>query len=53
VCTNLDDFSLHTAARCDADEREALEQLCRQFNRPALADEWAQCNASRARMPTA
>ena len=32
--------------RCAADDRQALEQLCRYLTRPALADERVQCNAA-------
>ena len=32
--------------RCDADDRKALEQLCRYITRPALANERVQCNAA-------
>ena len=35
-------FSLHVAVRCDADERQRLEQLCRYITRPALANERVQ-----------
>ena len=39
-------FSLHAAVRCDADERQRLEQLCRDITRPALANERVQINAA-------
>ena len=39
-------FSLHAAVRCGADERKALERLCRTITRPALANERVQCNAA-------
>ena len=29
LCANIDGFSLHAAVRCGADDRQALEQLCR------------------------
>ena len=32
--------------RCGADDRQALEQLCRYITRPALANERVQCNAA-------
>jgi hypothetical protein len=38
--------SLHAAVRCGADDRQALEQLCRYITRPALANERVQCNAA-------
>ncbi len=34
------------AVRCDADERQRLEQLCRYFTRPALANERVQINSA-------
>jgi len=33
----IDGFGLHAAVRCGADDRQALEQLCRYITRPALA----------------
>ncbi|HEY8707903.1 MAG TPA: transposase [Burkholderiaceae bacterium] len=42
----MNGFSLHAAVRCDADDRKALEQLCRYITRPALANERVQCNAA-------
>ena len=44
LCVDTQGFSLHTAMRCDADERQALEQLRRYVTRPALASERMQCN---------
>jgi hypothetical protein len=46
LCANIDWLSLHAAVRCDADDRGALEQLCRYIRRPALANERVQCNAA-------
>jgi hypothetical protein len=40
-------FSLHAAVRCEAHDRERLEQLCRYITRSALSDERVQCNAAR------
>ena len=37
LCADMQGFSLHAAVRCDADDRQALEQLCRTITRPALA----------------
>ena len=37
---------LHAAVRCGADDRQALEQLCRYITRPALANERVQTNAA-------
>lgn len=34
------------AVHCGADERQALERLCRCITRPALADEGVQTNAA-------
>ena len=38
------DFSLHAAVRCGADQRKALEHLCRYITRPAIANERLKCN---------
>ena len=38
LCADSSGFSLHAAVRCGADERQALELLCRYIARPALAD---------------
>ncbi len=45
LCADIDGFSLDAAVRCGADDREALEQLCRYITRPALANERVQTNA--------
>jgi hypothetical protein len=46
LCADIDGFSLHSAVRCGADDRQALEQLCRYITRLALANERAQTNAA-------
>ena len=46
LCADIDEFSLHAAVRCAADERQALEQLCRYMTRPALANVRVQTNAA-------
>ena len=46
LCADIDAFSLHAAVRCGADDRQALEQLCRYITRPALANERVQTNAA-------
>ena len=46
LCADIDGFSLRAAVRCAADERQALEQLCRYITRPALANERVQTNAA-------
>ena len=46
LCADFDGFSLHVAVRCGAEDRQALEQLCRYITRPALANERVQCNAA-------
>ena len=46
LCADMRGFSLHAAVRCGADDRQALEQLCRYITRPALANERVQCNAA-------
>jgi hypothetical protein len=40
----MNGFSLHAAVRCGADERQALERLCRYITRPALANKRVQFN---------
>ena len=47
LCADIDGFSLHAALRCGADDRQALEQLCRYITRPALTNERVQTNAAR------
>ena len=46
LCANLQGFRLQAAVGCGANDRRALEQLCRTITRPALADERVQCNAA-------
>ena len=46
LCADSNGFSLHAAVRCGADDRQALEQLCRYINRPALPNERVQTNAA-------
>ena len=46
LCADVQGLSLHAAVRCGADDRQALEQLCRYITRPALANERVQCNAA-------
>ena len=46
LCADIDGFSLHAAVRCGADDRQALEQLCRYITRPAFANERVQTNAA-------
>jgi len=43
---DIQGFSLHAAVRCGADDRQALELLCRYITRPALANERVQTNAA-------
>ena len=37
---------MHATVRCGADDRQALEQLCRYVTHPALANERVQTNAT-------
>lgn len=37
LCADIDGLGLHAAMRCAADDRKALEQLCRYISRPVLA----------------
>ena len=46
LCADNNGFSLHAAVRCAADDRKALEHLCRHITRPALANERVQTNAA-------
>ncbi len=46
LCADIDGFSLHAAVRCGADDRQALEPLCRYVTGPALANERVQTNAA-------
>ena len=39
LCANASGFSLHAGVRCDAEQRQALEQLCRYITRAAIASE--------------
>ena len=39
LCANAHGFSLHAGVRCDADDRQGIEQLCRYITRPAIANE--------------
>jgi len=45
LCADHQGLSLHPAVRCNAQERQRLEQLCRTTTRPALANERVQCNS--------
>jgi hypothetical protein len=46
LCADIDGLSLHAAVRSGADDRQALEQLCRYITRPALTNERVQTNAA-------
>jgi Putative transposase len=46
LCADMLGFNLHAAVRCGANDRKALELLCRYITRPALANERVQCNAA-------
>ncbi len=46
LCADIQGFSLHAAVRCGADDRQALEHLCRYITRPALVNERVQTNAA-------
>ena len=39
LCVNAHGFSLHAGVRCEADDRQGIEQLCRYITRPAIANE--------------
>ena len=46
LCADEQGLSLHAAVRRAADDRQALEQLCRYITRPALANERVQINSA-------
>ena len=46
LCADMQGFSLHAAPRCGAEDRQALEQLCRYITHPALDNERAQSNGA-------
>ena len=39
LCVNAHGFSLHAGVRCDANDRQGVEQLCRYITRPAISNE--------------
>jgi hypothetical protein len=39
LCANADGFNLHAGVRCDANDRQGIEQLCRYITRPAISNE--------------
>jgi hypothetical protein len=41
-CADINGFSLRAAVRCDADDCQGMERLCRYITCPALADERVQ-----------
>ena len=45
LCADIEDPSLHAGVRCEANDRNRLEHLCRYITRPALADERVQEDA--------
>ena len=46
LCAEMKGFSLHAAVRCEADDRQGLERLCRYITRPELAYDRVQCTAA-------
>jgi hypothetical protein len=46
LCVDIDGFSLHAAARVEANDRKRLKQLCRYIALPALSDGRVQLNAA-------
>ncbi|MBP1688847.1 MAG: putative transposase, partial [Deltaproteobacteria bacterium] len=46
LCLDMQGFSLHSALCCGAEVRQAIEQLCRYFTRPALANARVQTSAT-------
>ena len=39
LCANAQGFSLHAGVRCEANDRQGIEQLCRYITRPAISNE--------------
>jgi len=39
LCVTAHEFSLHAGVRCEAHDRQGLEQLCRYITRPAISNE--------------
>ncbi len=39
LCANAEGFSLHAGVRCEANDRQGIEQLCRYITRPAISNE--------------
>ena len=39
LCASAQGFSLHAGVRCEAEDRQGIEQLCRYIARPAIANE--------------
>ena len=39
LCAYVHGFSLHAGVRCEANDRQGIEQLCRYITRPAIANE--------------
>ena len=39
MCANAHGFSLHAGVRCDANDRQGIEQLARYITRPAISNE--------------
>ena len=45
-CAEMQGFSPRVAVRCNADDRQGLERLCREITGPAVAYKRVQCDAS-------
>ena len=39
LCANAYGFSLYAGVRCEAHDRQGIEQLCRYITRPAISNE--------------
>ena len=46
LCGNSNGFSLYAAVRCEAGDRQGLEQLCHYITRRSLVYERVRCNAA-------
>ena len=45
LCGNAHGFSLHAGVRCEAHNRQGIEQLCRYITRPAISNKRMSINS--------
>jgi len=47
LCADMHGFNVVATVRCDAEDRRSMEKSpCRSITRPALLNEWVQCNVA-------